>query len=162
MLTLTVSHHIYLTTEQRSALLNGEQVETTGVSVPVWFYQGNTSEPATEVFCKYVLTTERENYPITPTDVGYRINLPVIPEGHKIRRLHPDQASKLTLAQQEAFEKKHPCPPSVADLLEPEKGGLGQLFFRRYEKIKEEGRRMNAVHSVTISKYEKLLETIDS
>ena len=56
MITLATSHNIYLTHEDRYALVKGQTVESVGVSVPVWFIKGTTSEPAVEVFCKYVLT----------------------------------------------------------------------------------------------------------
>ena len=64
-LCLTISHHIFLSQEQRYALAKDSetQVETIGVSVPVWCratvegfgLNRQTDEPADEVFCKYYL-----------------------------------------------------------------------------------------------------------
>jgi hypothetical protein len=57
MLTLTVSHNIFLTKKQRYELSVVEStLEVIGISFPVWFYKGKTSEPAKEVFCKYILS----------------------------------------------------------------------------------------------------------
>ena len=53
MATLTVSHYIYLSREQRYELNDGKDIEIVGICVPVWFQKGNTSEPAQEIFCKY-------------------------------------------------------------------------------------------------------------
>ena len=52
MATLTISHYVYLNREQRYDIHDLKPVEVIGVSVPVWFNNGNTSEPAKEVFCK--------------------------------------------------------------------------------------------------------------
>ena len=51
MATLTISHHIYLTDEQRYKIHNGEYLSLQGIARPVWFYKGSTSEPAQEIFC---------------------------------------------------------------------------------------------------------------
>lgn len=75
MKTLTIAHHIYLTEEQKALFLNGETIEVIGISIPVWFEKGNTSEPAKEVFCKYVISSEDRNIPITTVEDGYFINL---------------------------------------------------------------------------------------
>lgn len=61
MATLTISHYIYLTKEQRYDLHNGKEVSVIGVSVPVWFQKGTTSEPAQEVFCEYTLSNKDKN-----------------------------------------------------------------------------------------------------
>ena len=61
MATLTISHYIYLTKEQRYALHERQPIEAIGISVPVWFNKGNTSEPAKEIFCKYQIANESVN-----------------------------------------------------------------------------------------------------
>lgn len=74
--TLSILHNVFLTQNQRKDLKNGDSVEIPGVSVPVWFYKGNTSEPAIEVFCSYLLTNIADDYPVTQMDNGYKINMP--------------------------------------------------------------------------------------
>ena len=74
--TLTISHYIYLTREERYALFEGKRLETIGVSVPVWFRKGDTSEPTQEVFCKYTITNKLSFRSIVQNDEGYTLNLP--------------------------------------------------------------------------------------
>ena len=62
MLTLVISHNINLSREERYNLHQGKPVTTVGVSVPVWFEKGNTSEPAQEVFVLYRLTNTSDDY----------------------------------------------------------------------------------------------------
>lgn len=76
MKTLAISHYIYLTKDQRYDLHNGKEIEVIGISVPVWFKKGTTSEPAKEIFCKYTLTNTKELLPIDIKEDGYKINLP--------------------------------------------------------------------------------------
>lgn len=76
MLTLTISHFIYLTKEQRLNLTKKIPIETTGISVPVWFKMGSTSEPAKEVFCRYVITNDEKETLVEKTNDGFSINLP--------------------------------------------------------------------------------------
>jgi len=76
MITLSISHNVYLTDEEISKLMSGEAIKTIGVSVPVWFFKGNTSEPAKEIFCEYLISDIEEDYPVTIIDEGYKINLP--------------------------------------------------------------------------------------
>jgi hypothetical protein len=64
---------------------NKEKIEVIGASVPVWFYRGNTSEPAKEIFSKYILTNLETNEAILRTKEGYQINLP---QKVDIRPLH--------------------------------------------------------------------------
>src|SRR5262252_8141079 len=75
-ITITVLHNIFLTRDERYKLASGEDVETVGVSVPVWFHRGKTTEPAVEVFCKYKLTNAPVQTPITSIDGGYLVNVP--------------------------------------------------------------------------------------
>ena len=73
MLTLTILHNIFLTKQDRSTLINGGQIQAMGVSVPVWYLKGKTTEPAQEIFCEYILTNTTEDYPLTALAKGYKI-----------------------------------------------------------------------------------------
>jgi len=55
MLNLTIQHFIHLARDQRYALHEGIELVVVGVSIPVWFLDKVTSEPAKEVFCRYYL-----------------------------------------------------------------------------------------------------------
>lgn len=59
---LIVTHHVYLTREQRYALQHDNaSIVVTGVSSPIWVSDGKwESEVAHEVFCKYQLRNSPE------------------------------------------------------------------------------------------------------
>lgn len=142
MATLTISHYVYLTKEQRYALHAGQEVEVVGVSVPVWFHKGTTSEPAKELFCKYKLTNEKTNKVIFQTEEGYAVNLP------------QPQAEKIT--------DETPIATGYSDkLLNVEDKGSEYLDFRQYNRIKQGDKEFNVVHFVEIKTLETLMETLN-
>lgn len=119
MLRLTVSHYIYLSRDQRYALHNGESLEIVGISVPVWFMKGNTSEPAKEVFCKYKITNQPGNRIINLTEDGYCVNLPqkVLKENSSEEA---NQAVNLRMSEK---------------LLDIKDGGSERFEFRQYNNL---------------------------
>lgn len=140
MATLTISHYVYLTKEQRYALHAGQEVEVVGVSVPVWFQKGTTSEPARELFCKYKLTNEKVNKVISQMEEGYVINLP---------------------QKTEATTDETPISSGQSDrLLDITDKGAEFLDFRQYNKVRQEHREFNVVHFVEIKRLETLMETL--
>jgi hypothetical protein len=145
MTTLTISHYIYLSHEQRYDLHELKSVEAIGASVPVWFDNGNTSEPAKEVFCKYKITNEPINKAIISTEDGYCINIP--------QKITFDSFSKefqIAAAMQLGSSEK---------LLDVEDGGNESLEFRQYNKIQSEDRNFNVIHFVEIKPIEILYQT---
>lgn len=147
MSTLTISHYIYLTKEQRYSLHNGNQLEVIGISVPVWFDKGNTSEPATEVFCKYKLTNDEIGKFIKKSEEGYEINLPQ--KSEFLEKDIPKEIKGVVEIQLGTSER----------LLDHEDGGVAALEFRQYTKI-DEGRKYNIVHFVEIKNNEILSDTL--
>ena len=75
-LTLTIAHNIFLTREERYALHAGNTIDVVGVSIPVWFDKNVTSEPAREVFCRYVLQNDPLESSTRIITDGYQIPLP--------------------------------------------------------------------------------------
>lgn len=148
MATLTISHYIYLNREQRYKLHEGEVVEIIGISVPVWFHRGNTSEPARELFCKYKLTNEPINKTIMLTDEGYAINLP----------------QKLELGKEEVPEEVQYAVAvqlGTSDrLLDIKDGGNEWLEFRQYNKVQQKDHEFNVVHFVEIKPDELLYDSM--
>lgn len=135
MLTLTISHNIFLSKEQRYALSEpGLVVEVVGVSVPVWFFSGKTSEPAKEVFSLYKLVISDDNKAISKHKHGYFINLP--------RSL---QTISIPIAQ---------------ILKDYEDGGRGTLQYKEYSTSKSNGRKFNVVHTIEIYDDKDLLDSI--
>jgi hypothetical protein len=151
---LSISHNIFLTEEERQRIYAHEPLEVLGVSVPVWFYRGSTSEPASEVFCKYVLTNIEEDYPITVIDSGYRINLPQIPKDYKPRNL-PRNWSLMTPHKQMLWTKKYPEPISCENLIVD-----GLLTFKRYVKTIQFEKKTTVVHTVEIRHMETLISSL--
>lgn len=131
MLTLTISHNIFLTREQRYLIANKEKIEVIGVSVPVWFYRGNTSEPAKEIFSKYILTNLETNEAILRTKEGYQINLPQKVESSSV-------------------EKR---------LLDITDGGAECLFYREFNKVSKPT-TYDLIHFVQIMPIEMMEKTL--
>jgi hypothetical protein len=149
MATLTISHYIYLTREQRYALHEGNKLEVTGVSVPVWFKKGNTSEPAQEIFCKYTISNDSSsNRSIVPTTTGYEINLP----------------QKLKFANESVPEETQVVVSvylgTSERLLDINDGGSEWLEFRQFSKIQQGTNKFNVVHFVEIKPIELLEDTL--
>lgn len=139
MATLTISHYIYLTKEQRYALHEGQNIEVIGVSVPVWFQKGSTSEPAKELFCKYELTNEKVNKVISKIEEGYAINIP--------QKIETTNEMQISLSQSDR-------------LLDRVDKGDEFLDFKQYNKALYNHREFDVVHFVEIKKLETLVETL--
>lgn len=148
-MTLTVSHYIYLSREQRYAIHEGQKIEVVGISVPVWFDKGNTSEPAKEIFCKYYLTNNPTEKAIIPLDDGYYINLP-----QRMKILD----SVIADESQEAIDIKILTSKNLLDIKD---GGSEWLEFKQFNKVQEEGRNFNAIHFVEIKPEELLTDTLN-
>lgn len=72
---LTISHNVFLTREERYALVGGKSIRKIGVSVPIWLKKsGKTDEPAEEIFCWYELHGGEE-FGVEWTDDGYLLFL---------------------------------------------------------------------------------------
>lgn len=147
MATLTISHYIYLTRDERYKLHSGEALEVVGVSIPVWFHKGNTSEPAKELFCKYKLTNENMNKAIVPNDEGYTIN---IPQELEFENEVPQEVK-------EAITEKM---GTSIKLLDVEDGGSEWLEFKQFNKVKHQDKSFNIVHFVEIKPKEILEDTM--
>jgi len=139
MTTLVISHYIYLSKDQRYNLHAGQEMEAVGVSVPVWFHKGSTSEPAKEFFCKYKLTNENTNKVISKTDEGYLVNLP----------------QKLQKKTDESI-----FSGGSEKLLDIDDNGSESLDFRQYNKDKHGETEFNIVHFVEIKTLETLVDTL--
>ena len=146
MTTLIVSHHIYLTRDERYSLHNGKSIEVVGVSIPVWFSRGNTSEPAQEVFCKYKLTNDIIDKILNPIQDGYSINLP--------------QKIELLDGEKETLDNLEIELPNSKNLLDLKDGGIEKIEFSQNDKIQQNGREFKVIHFVEIKPIEVLLETI--
>jgi hypothetical protein len=138
-LTLTTSHNIFLDRQQRYDLFNGKEIEVVGVSVPVWYHQGKTSEPGNEVFCKYKLIPCEHKILIKHNSTGYEIYLPK-------KSFNPEDnvANPLTLK----------------NILDHKDGGIEWIAFRQVGKAKKNKKPVGIVNFVEIKTIEELEKTI--
>lgn len=134
--TLLISHYLYLTRDQRYSLFNGEKLEIIGVNIPVWFYGGRTDEPAEEIFCKYILSNDENDFSIREHDEGFEINLPQVNMKN----------TKKALSQ---------------SLLDVKDGGCEEIFFKEETKIEIDGKNYKVLNYVEIKPIEILMATME-
>lgn len=161
MLNLTISHVIHLPREERYALHDGRTIVTEGVSVPVWLIDGTTSEPAREVFCRYILRNTKEERPIQILDDGYDITIPYR-EGQR-HVLNDEDWLELSMKNPDAlfnYYARRVTEVSSKNLLDPEDGGGKCLMFREQNKVEIKKREVNVVHYIKIDDMEELLSSI--
>ncbi len=156
--TLTISHNLYLTKEQRYAWYNGEDVEIVGVSLPVCDYNGATSEPGAEVFVKYTLLNRPERIFIQQRKDGYEIMVPKSPP--EVKKLPDEVWNSLSHEDQEIWYKNNEPSPTILNLLDVKDGGSQWLAFRQYSKIKKNRKFIHLIHFVEIKPMEDLLQTL--
>ena len=135
MATLVISHSIHLTKKQRYDLNDNKKVETIGVSTPIWFDKGSTSEPAKEIFCKYFLTNYPEERAIVPLEDGYVINMP-----------------------QHLSEDNEKMPVEL--LLDEKDGGEKYLTFKQVSRVSYLEKEFEMVNLVVLSDEQELLQSI--
>jgi len=159
MLTLVIAHNIFLTRDQRYVLYEGNSIEAVGVSIPVWFFKGTTSEPACEVFCKYLLTNAKKDIPISITEQGsYMINMPQAPDNYKTPKITDKKWREIS--DKEKYYEEYPEIDTAENLLDIEDNGSEYLNFNQYNKVKKDNKMMNVVHCVEILAMKQLEETL--
>ena len=147
MATLTVSHYLYLTKEQRYSLNEGEDINIVGICVPVWFSKGNTSEPAQEIFCKYKIQNTRQGVNIKQNDNGFTIIMP---------NLEADDSVNEELMK--TAQNKIGTSESLLDLAD---GGKEFSEFKLYQKLQVNDELHHLIHYIDISPIEVLTKTIN-
>lgn len=165
MLNLTIQHFIHLTKPQRYALHKNIQLVVTGVSVPVWFMNKMTSEPAKEVFCKYYLSNSKENRPIRIVSDGYDICLPYR-KGKELlnengKPLSDSEWRELNLSNKDKLERlyqNHVAEVSSSQLLDPPVG-IKYMAYREHDKMKQENGELMVIHYVNLLDFDHLLES---
>ncbi len=140
--TIVINHILYFTPEQRIGLVrNRISTALVGISIPVWFNQGKSTEPAKEVFCQYTVTNEPKDMMVAALPTGYRINLP--------------QPKPL------ADESEENSAPDLNKLGNAEDGGSGWLIFKQFQNLKQEdGTVMHILHYVEMRDIEYYLDSI--
>lgn len=133
-LSLTISHIIFLDRNQRYDIYEGKECNLIGVSVPVWMKKDKTSEPASEVFVKYKITTNSNKTIIKHNKEGYEISLCDL-------------------------ETLNDNDPDIKGLLDIKDGGSEWLAFKQNKKFKmKNNKNLNLVHFVQMKPLEELEE----
>ena len=138
-LTLAVSHNIFLNRDQRYDLFNNKEIDVIGVSVPVWFHKGKTSEPGHEVFCKYKIIPTKFTLLVKHNSVGYDVHLP-----HETHNTKDDKINPLT----------------IKNILDIEDGGISWLAFRQFGKAKKNKTNIIITNFVEIKDIDELEKTL--
>jgi hypothetical protein len=165
-LALFVTHSVFLTEEQISSLLEPNGcIDVVGHCVPVWVNAktGNTTEPASEVFCVYRLhnsgsTAQLKNL----TKKGFEIFLPgngdwSPPEELNLERmsLWPSEERMLFLKERDKWWFNNPKPPSADQL----KNGYLRFEVKK-TKQRTKGIQYSAQHIVEIADMKRLLGSL--
>lgn len=157
--TLSISHFLYLEENERLDLIDGKEIEVLGINVPVWFYKGNTSEPAEEIFCLYNLTNNLEDYPVSKTLKGYKINIPqdLLSEFdyNNILNTIDEVWHRNTLENKLSIIKKY-----KNKVFTNKEEGLKKLFFKRFIKNINRDKVINTIHTVDIIPINVLKESL--
>lgn len=157
ILNLNIQHNIHLTREQRYQLHDGVDVEVVGVSIPVWIINNVTSEPVTEVFCKYYLKNPKLEIPIKILKDGYEITIPYR-QGKKLE-ISDEEWRDLSFKNPDKLHEMYASLPkevSTKNLLDLIEGGSEFMNYKELNKIMINDKTINVMHFVTISTIEKL------
>lgn len=137
-LTLTVSHNIFLSHENRYAINDGKEIEVVGVSTPVWVYK-KTSEPANEIFCRYK---------ITPTD--YQLHIKHNAKGYDLL-LPKSSHNPVTKVNN---------PVMLKNILDFKDGGIEWIAFRQFHQVRKNNKDITIAHFIEIKDMGELIQTL--
>lgn len=157
MLVLTISHNIFLTKSNIEEIRDGNIVVVTGVSNPIWFYKGITTEPAQEVFCNYGIRKADSNVRVGPMPDGYFVLLPagtsfLKKEDTDQWRAELQSRIKLGIMLHEEVPRS---PATIGTLV-----SSGHLRFRIQDKRKIGSHPTTVIHYVEISPVEELVDSL--
>lgn len=153
--TLTISHNLFLTREQRYRYYKGQELEIVGVSVPVWLSEKETSEPAQEMFTLYKLCHTNETALIKHNRHRYEIYIPKLPF-YQPPYITNEIWETLSTEEKQNYYDKMDKEVVIKNILDYKDGGCEWLAFRQYSKTKRYKKTLNLVHYVEIKKIEDL------
>lgn len=160
MLTLTIHHNIFLTKEQRYELVRGQDIVTVGVSVPVWFVEGFSSEPAKEIFCKYLLSNIQQDIPIQIREDGYEIVIPYRSSIYARKAISDEEWRRYSEKERRDYYATWKASIHPGNLLDPSDGGTACITYREHNKADTDGKKFSIVHFVNIDDISQLEESI--
>lgn len=161
---LFVTHNIFLTEEEASKVADGHAVSTTGHCVPVWVdaKTGNTTEPAKEVFCQYIVnnSSESEREVRVVPKKGYEIFIPKRsgwepPAGVDYEKIAvwPSEERIALFKEMERWWFSNPKPMDAEDL---------RRGYIRFETKKTESgkKKRHEQHVVEIALWSRLISSL--
>ncbi|MHA2043231.1 MAG: hypothetical protein ACW99G_00470 [Candidatus Thorarchaeota archaeon] len=162
---LFVVHQIFLTREQRYKVADGESIEVVAHNLPTWILQGSTvtSEPSTEVFCKYMINNNGEDkQSINHENKKYTIWIPSCKDDHKLEAPEDEKWKSMTEDEKHTWFLEHPSKPCGRRLKDAKDGGNnGNLRFDQHKKVNtKNGDMMTIVHCIQFKPIESLEESI--
>lgn len=161
MLVLSILHSIFLKEQEIEKLKQNVNVEVVGVSLPIWYTNNKTSEPAEEVFCKYTIKNQKnKEQNIKFKNNGYVIYLPQIPEGAEYKDLTTEQLKSMSLAQIKEWEKNNNHYPSILDLENDAITRKNCLEIKHIFKVNNKNNRKLITHKVIMMPEKILLNSI--
>ena len=106
-LALFLIHNIFLTNTQIEYFFKKKEIEVVGVSIPVWVNAktSETSEPASEIFCQYIIKQHRKESDIEFLKNGYQISL-CNKKNKKPKEINFEELSNMTKEERKEFESK--------------------------------------------------------
>lgn len=156
--TLSISHNIFLSKEERYDLFDGKKLSIVGVSVPVWTFNGMSSEPAIEVFAKYEIN-QGEVLSIIDNRKEFIIEIPKTPS-KLYEPLSDDVWKNLAANVKERWYQLNEPKGSLINLLDIEDGGSAYLHFKQYSKVNMNNKVIGLLHFVELKPMEELLTTL--
>jgi hypothetical protein len=165
---LSIAHHIFLDKNERYQLHERRSVEVIGVSLPIWFHKGSTSEPGEEVFCKYYLTNkEIMSESVKPLgNEGYIMNLPqktsedLIKEELKFSQIE-FMKEEMSNETKRLLSFSIKTTPTGKNLLDNEDQGSEYCAFKKIDKIFIDGKRIDCFHFVTMMSKKRLENSLE-
>jgi hypothetical protein len=165
-LALFVTHNLFLTEDQIVELLAGKTVGLIGCCVPVWVdaKTGRTNEPASEIFCEYLIHNSQDKQ--KDIDIikkkGYEIFVPNSDEWKNPPELDFEKISLMNSEDRMAFLKErdkwwfnNPRPPNVENL----RGGYLRFEVKK-TKQKVQRKEYSAQHVIEIAKLKRLEDSL--
>lgn len=163
---LFITHHIFLTEDQKATLMSANRVSCVGHCVPVWVdaKTGKTTEPAKEIFCWYeVLNVADKTNEIALIDSrGYQVWLPRASSWRPPPPINFEAMADWTEEKRADFLKErdlwwfnNPRPPDAEDVFR------GYLRFEvKKQGLKIGKRSYSAQNIIEIASTNRLIDSL--
>lgn len=162
MLKLSIQHNIYLSKKQRYDLHNNIDVNTVGISIPIWYLGKKKSEYRKEILCNYYLRNPGKELPIRILKDGYLISLPSQVLKKNKLEISKEEWIKLPQEKREIYYTASSNNLPSFSLLDIQDYGSETLIYKETNTVKNDDNFMKVVHHMNLLdfKYLKLNKKI--